>query len=224
MGIAENITSLRKAIPQNVEIIAVSKTRPVTDLLTAYNAGQRAFGENKVQEIIQKQPLMPDDVEWHMIGHLQSNKIKYIISRIHLIHSVDSLKLLVDINREAAKINRIVDCLLQIHIASEESKFGLSFDEASSLLNSDEYKKASHIRIRGLMGMATFTDDEIQVRQEFDQLASFFKVIREKWFTTNTMFSELSMGMSGDYKLAIDAGSTMVRIGTSIFGERNYNL
>lgn len=223
MGIAENITSLRKEIPQNVKIIAVSKTRPVTDLLTTYNAGQRAFGENKVQELIQKQPLMPGDVEWHMIGHLQSNKIKHIVSWIHLIHSVDSLKLLVEINREAVKINRIVDCLLQIHIAREESKFGLSFEEASSLLSSDEYKRASHIRIRGLMGMATFTDDEIQVRKEFDQLASCFTMIREKWFHEDALFSERSMGMSGDYKLAIEAGSTMVRIGTSIFGERNYN-
>jgi PLP dependent protein len=223
MGIAENIVSLRNTIPHNVKIIAVSKTRPVPDLLTAYNAGQRAFGENKVQELIHKQPLMPGDVEWHMIGHLQSNKIKYIVSWIHLIHSVDSLKLLVEINREASKINRIVDCLLQIHIASEESKFGLSFEEASALLNSEEYKRASHIRIRGLMGMATFTDDEIQVRKEFDQLVSCFTMIREKWFHEDALFSELSMGMSGDYKLAIEAGSTMVRIGTSIFGERNYN-
>jgi pyridoxal phosphate enzyme (YggS family) len=223
MGIAENIVSLRNTIPQNVKIIAVSKTMPVPDLLTAYNAGQRAFGENKVQELIQKQPLMPGDVEWHMIGHLQSNKIKYIVSWIHLIHSVDSLKLLVEINREASKINRIVDCLLQIHIASEESKFGLSFEKASALLNSDEFKRASHIRIRGLMGMATFTDDEIRVRKEFDQLVSYFTMIREKWFHDDALFSELSMGMSGDYKLAIDAGSTMVRIGTSIFGERNYN-
>jgi PLP dependent protein len=223
MGIAENLNSFRKEIPQNVKIIAVSKTRPIADLLIAYNAGQRAFGENKVQELIHKQPLLPGDVEWNMIGHLQSNKIKFIVSWIHLIHSVDSLKLLVEINREAVKINRIVDCLLQIHIASEESKFGLSFEEASSLLNSDEYKGMSHIRIRGLMGMATFTDDEIQVRKEFDQLASCFIKIREKWFREDASFSELSMGMSGDYKLAIEAGSTMVRIGTSIFGERNYN-
>jgi pyridoxal phosphate enzyme (YggS family) len=223
MGIADNIVSIRNTIPQNVKIIAVSKTRPVPDLLTAYNAGHRAFGENKVQELIQKQPLMPGDVEWHMIGHLQSNKIKYIVSWIHLIHSVDSLKLLVEINREASKINRIVDCLLQIHIASEESKFGLSFEKASALLNSDEFKRASHIRIRGLMGMATFTDDEIRVRKEFDQLVSYFTMIREKWFHEDALFSELSMGMSGDYKLAIEAGSTMVRIGTSIFGERNYN-
>jgi pyridoxal phosphate enzyme (YggS family) len=223
MGIAETIKELRKVIPQHVKIIAVSKTMPVSSLLEAYNAGQRAFGENKVQELLQKQPLMPADVEWHMIGHLQTNKVKQLVPFINLIHSVDSLKLLGEINREAMKSGRKIDCLLQIHIASEETKFGLSFAEASALLDSPEYNSFNHINLRGLMGMASFTEDAGIVRKEFKELHGFFSELKQNRFSGDDSFSELSMGMSGDYPIAVETGSTMVRIGSLIFGERRYN-
>jgi pyridoxal phosphate enzyme (YggS family) len=223
MSIADNIAELRKAVPQHVKIIAVSKTMPVPLLMEAYNAGQRAFGENKVQELALKQPAMPDDTEWHLIGHLQTNKVKHIVPFVHLIHAVDSLKLLTEIDREAAKINRIVDCLLQMRIASEETKFGLSFPDAEQILGSTQFKELKHIRINGLMGMATFTDNSQQVKEEFLKLAHYFTDIKNKWFPHVVYYKEISMGMSGDYHLAIAAGSTMVRIGSLIFGDRNYN-
>jgi len=223
MSIAENIALLRKEIPAHVKIIAVSKTMPLLVLKEAYNAGQRAFGENKVQELLQKQPLMPADTEWHLIGHLQTNKVRSVIPFVALIHSVDSLKLLAEINKEAIKINRRIDCLLQIRIAAEETKFGLTSESALQIVSSAEYRSFTNIRIRGLMGIATFTDDAGQIRKEFSQLANNFQEIKTGFFPHDDSFRELSMGMSGDYKLGIEAGSTMLRIGTLIFGERNYN-
>jgi hypothetical protein len=221
MGVRENITSLRQEIPKTVQVIAVSKTMPVSLMMDAYHAGQRAFGENKVQELLIKQPQLPSDTEWHLIGHLQSNKVKQIIPFVHLIHSVDSLKLLSEINKEAAKIQRIADCLLQIRIAKEETKFGLTMNDARVLFFSPEFLAMKNIRIRGLMGMATFTDDMSQVKAEFLELAGFFAELKSSLLSNNSQFNELSMGMSGDYSIAIEAGSTMVRIGSMIFGERN---
>jgi PLP dependent protein len=223
MIIADNIKLLRKEIPQNVRIIAVSKTMPAEIIRQAYDAGQRAFGENRVQELYLKQQMLPPDVEWHLIGHLQTNKVKFVVSFIHLIHSVDSLKLLTEINREASKLNRRIDCLLQIRIAREETKTGLPVEKARQLLFSGELSDLQHVRITGLMGLATFTDNTVQIRQEFQQLAAFFKEVKATWFPDEPSFREMSMGMSGDYKLAIEAGSTMVRIGSLIFGERNLN-
>jgi pyridoxal phosphate enzyme (YggS family) len=205
MSIAKNIALLRNEIPGHIKIVAVSKTMPSTLVKNAYDAGLRAFGENRVQELTEKHQALP--------------KVPFV----HLIHSVDSLKLLSEINLEAEKINRSVDCLLQIRIASEETKFGMTFADAGELLNSPEFKQFNSVRLTGLMGMATFTDDTGQVKDEFLQLSSYFKEIKATWFPDNASFKELSMGMSGDYKLAIEAGSTMVRIGSLIFGERNYN-
>ncbi len=223
MGIADNIALLRKEIPQHVKIVAVSKTMQASAVKEAYDAGHRAFGENRVQEMTDKQQLLPSDVEWHLIGHLQTNKVKYIVPFVHLIHSVDSLKLLAEINREAARVGRKIDCLLQMRIAREETKFGLQYTEAVQLLNSEEFKDFQHVRLTGLMGMATFTGNNSQIRDEFLQLGRFFKEFQNRWFLHVDSFRELSMGMSGDYKLAIEAGSTMVRIGSLIFGERNFN-
>ncbi len=223
MGVKENITILRKEIPETVKIVAVSKTMPVSLMMEAYNAGQRAFGENKVQEILSKVPQMPEDTEWHLIGHLQTNKVKSIIPVVHLIHSVDSLKLLAEINKESAKLNRVTNCLLQIRIAREETKFGLSRDEAKTLLASGQYREMKNVRIKGLMGMATFTEDECQIKSEFLDLFNFFNALKIALFKNDPAFSERSMGMSGDYKIALETGSTMVRIGSIIFGERNYN-
>jgi PLP dependent protein len=222
MGIAENLIRLHKEIPSEVKIIAVSKTMPVSAIKEAYDTGQRDFGENKVQEMVDKQRQLPDDIAWHMIGHLQTNKVKQIIPFVHLIHSVDSLKLLSVINSEAAKAGRTVNCLLQIFIASEETKFGLSHDEAKILLSSAEYLTFRNIRITGLMGMATYTDNRERIRREFIHLASGFSELRAAYFPQDQAFRELSMGMSGDYPIAVEAGSTMVRIGSIIFGERNY--
>jgi PLP dependent protein len=223
MGIAENLTRLHKEIPSDVKIIAVSKTKPVSAIQEAYDTGHRDFGENKAQEMAEKYKQLPRDIAWHMIGHLQSNKVKLIIPFVHLIHSVDSLKLLSVINSEAARAGRTVNCLLQIYIASEETKFGLSHDEAKILLSSGEYHAFRNIRVAGLMGMATFTEDRDQVRREFLQLAASFLDLRSAFFPHDPAFSELSMGMSGDYPVAVEAGSTMVRIGSLIFGERNYS-
>jgi pyridoxal phosphate enzyme (YggS family) len=223
MAIADNITNLRNEISRNVKIIAVSKTMPVELINEAYQAGQRVFGENKVQELVQKQPLLPSDIEWHLIGHLQTNKVKNVVPFVKMIHSVDSLKLLSQINTEAGKIDRTIDCLLQLRIAKEETKFGMSFDEAKELLNSDEFRNLSHVSINGLMGIATFTDDANLIKYEFAQLMEYFREIKKSWFSDAEAFKEISMGMSGDYKLAIEAGSTIVRIGSLIFGERNYN-
>ncbi|HJZ41342.1 MAG TPA: YggS family pyridoxal phosphate-dependent enzyme [Bacteroidales bacterium] len=223
MVIEENITRLRAEIPGHIKIVAVSKTMPAEIIQEAYNAGHRAFGENKVQELTEKHPVLPADIEWHMIGHLQTNKVKYIVPFISLIHSIDSLKLLFEINKEAGKLNRRIDCLLQIRIAGEETKFGMSMADAVALLDSDEFKNLGSIRITGLMGMATFTDDRIRVRNEFSRLAACFKELKSKFFLHEPSFAELSMGMSGDYDIAIETGATILRIGSLIFGERKKN-
>lgn len=223
MGIAENLSRLRKEIPGRVRIVAVSKTMPVSAILEAYHEGQRAFGENKVQELVEKQKQLPADFEWHMIGHLQTNKVKLIVPFIHLIHSVDSLKLLSVINAEAGRINRRIDCLLEMRIAREETKFGMTGEDIEQLMTSKECRSFRHIRITGLMGMATFTTNMNQVKHEFLQLAAYYSACKSKWFQDDPAFREISMGMSGDYQTALEAGSTMVRIGNLIFGERKYN-
>lgn len=215
-----NLDKIRQTIPSDVTLIAVSKTKPVSDLMEAYKAGQRHFGENKVQEMCDKQAVMPTDIHWHLIGHLQSNKVKYIAPFVHLIHSVDSLKLLAEINKEAQKNNRIIDCLLQLYIASEETKFGLSFEEVRDLLSDEAYHQMMNVRIVGVMGMASFVDDHEQIREEFQSLYNYFLVLKSHFFKFNPDFKEISMGMSCDYQLAIEEGSTMVRVGSSIFGGR----
>ncbi len=222
MSIQSNIQEIKKSLPKHVTLVAVSKTHPVETVMEAYSAGHRIFGENKVQELVSKYEVMPKDIEWHLIGHLQSNKVKYIASFVSLIHSVDGLKLLEVIDKEAQKHNRVIDCLLQIHIASEETKFGLSADELEELLSSNDFKEMKNIRVVGLMGMATFTDNMEQVRMEFKFLGSLFKSVKAKYFADKSWFKELSMGMSSDYAVAIEEGSTMVRIGSNIFGHRNY--
>ncbi|WP_454802502.1 YggS family pyridoxal phosphate-dependent enzyme [Mucilaginibacter phyllosphaerae] len=221
MSIADNIKSLKKEIGEiNVALLAVSKTKPVADLQEAYDAGQRLFGENTVQEMVEKQELLPKDIEWHLIGHLQTNKVKYIVPFISIIQSVDSLKLLQEINKHAEKNKRIVDCLLQIYIADEETKFGLGFDEAIELLRSEEYTAFKNIRIRGLMGIATNTDSEKQIKDEYYELKTFFDGIKTSFFRKEESFDTLSMGMSADYKIAIEQGSNMIRLGSTIFGGR----
>jgi len=219
MTIAENLKKFNSELPKNVTLVAVSKTKPVSDLMEAYNAGQRVFGENKIQEMEAKWQEMPKDVQWHMIGHVQRNKVKYMAPFVSLIHAVDSLKLLKEINKEAKKNERIIECLLQIKIAEEDSKFGMDQGDAASLLASEDFKKFQNIKVIGLMGMATFTDDEKQVSEEFQTL----KKIYDQFKAQNSEFRILSMGMSGDYKIAIANGSNMIRVGSAIFGERNYN-
>lgn len=218
MSIAENLKKIAASIPKQVSLVAVSKTKPNKDVLDAYNAGQRVFGENKVQEMTSKWQELPKDIEWHMIGHLQRNKVKYMAEYVSLIHGVDSFRLLKEINKQGAKHNRCIHCLLQIHIATEDTKFGLDQKELDDIINSDEFKAMEHIKIKGLMGMATFTGDENQIRKEFESLKQLFDTLKKTLPTIDT----LSMGMSGDYKIAIEEGSTMVRIGSSIFGARNY--
>jgi pyridoxal phosphate enzyme (YggS family) len=223
MSIAAKLSSLKKELePIKVKLIAVSKTKPNSDILEAYAAGQRIFGENHVQELVKKYEELPKDIEWHLIGHLQTNKVKYIAPFVSLIHGVDSLKLLIEVNKQALKNNRIIDCLLQIYIADEESKFGLDFAEAVELLRSDELKELKNIRIKGLMGIATNTENIKKIAEEFYELRTLFKGIKTSFFRNNDYFTELSMGMSSDYKIAIEQGSTMVRLGSTIFGERNY--
>ena len=224
MSVAENIERIIAGLPGHVRLVAVSKTKPVELLNEAYSIGQRAFGENKVQEMARKHEELPKDIEWHFIGHLQTNKVKYIASFVHLIHGVDSFKLLKTIDAEAKKVNRIIPCLLQFYIAEEETKFGFSMEEAMEMLNSAEFKALSNVKISGVMGMATFTDDENQIRNEFAKLKSVFGSLQSGFFTNNPEFKEISMGMSGDYQLAIEQGSTMIRIGSTIFGEREYAL
>jgi pyridoxal phosphate enzyme (YggS family) len=218
--IAENYKKTKARIPTKTKLVAVSKTKPVEAIREVYACGQRDFGESKAQELLPKYEELPKDIKWHMIGHLQSNKVKYIAPYISLIHSVDSLKLLNTINKEARKNNRIIDCLLQMHIAEEETKFGLSYNEVAELLTSDAYSKMKNVRITGLMCMATFTDDTQQIRREFKQLTSHFDSIKETFFKNDDTFCEKSMGMSDDYPLAIEEGSTMVRVGSIIFGNR----
>ncbi len=217
-AITQNLLQIKNNLPEHVTLVAVSKTKPVPDLMEAYEAGQRIFGENKIQEMADKHEQMPKDIQWHMIGHVQSNKVKFMAPFVNLIHGVDSLKLLQEINKQALKNNRIIDCLLQIYIAEEESKFGLDENELNELLSSAEFKEMKNIRILGLMGMATFTEDQNQIKKEFTHLKSIFDSIKEKEEMQN--ISTISMGMSGDYQLAIECGSTMVRIGSSIFGGR----
>lgn len=216
--ISEKILLYRDILPKDVTLVAVSKTKPVTDLLEAYDAGQRIFGENKIQEMISKYEVMPKDIEWHMIGHVQRNKVKYMAPFVSLIHAVDSLKLLKEIDKQAAKNNRSISCLIQIKIAEEDSKFGLSIDDATALFTSEIVQELNHVKIVGLMGMATFTDNETQIISEFIKLKKYYLSLQKD----HPNIQELSIGMSGDYKLAIAQGSTMVRIGSSIFGARNY--
>ena len=221
MSIADNIKSLKKETEANkVILLAVSKTKPASELQEAYDAGQRLFGENQVQELVEKYEQLPKDIEWHLIGHLQSNKVKYIAPFVSMIQSVDSIKLLQEINKHALKANRVIDCLLQIYIADEETKFGLGFDEAIELLRSDEFGTFKNIRIRGLMGIATNTDNEKQIKDEYYELKTFFDGIKQSYFRKDDSFSILSMGMSSDYKVAIEQGSNMIRVGSTIFGER----
>ena len=215
--IPQNLARIKATIPSNVCLVAVSKTKPVSDLQEAYDAGQRHFGENKVQELCDKYELLPSDICWHLIGHLQTNKVKYIASFVHLIHSVDSLKLLSEINKQAQKCNRIIDVLLQFHIAQEETKFGLDIAEARELLSSDEYINLKNIHVVGVMGMASFTDDNSIVHAEFASLKGIFQELKNSFFKEDASFKEISMGMSGDYELAIEEGSTIVRVGSSIF-------
>ncbi|AWI25971.1 YggS family pyridoxal phosphate-dependent enzyme [Flavobacterium pallidum] len=219
MSIADNLSSIKAGLPSKVTLVAVSKTKPVSELMEAYEAGQRLFGENKIQEMAEKHDAMPKDIEWHMIGHVQTNKVKYMASFVNLVHGVDSFKLLEEINKQAKKNNRVIDCLLQVHIAEEETKFGLDEPELETLLASESLKSLQNICIKGLMGMATFTENESQIRKEFSFLKSLFDKY-SKFQILNSKFSILSMGMSGDYKTAIECGSTMVRIGSSIFGGR----
>lgn len=221
-SVLHNYNTIVSALPVGVKLVAISKTKPDVDILQVYNAGHRIFGENKVQELIAKAPRLPSDIEWHMVGHLQTNKVKYIAPFISMIQSVDSLKLLEVINKEGAKCNRVIDCLLQIHVAEEETKFGLSEVEASELLSDSEIHNYKNVKICGLMGMATFTDDTIQVRREFHGLAELFKKQKEAFFKEKDYFREISMGMSDDYKLALEEGATIIRIGSLIFGERNF--
>jgi hypothetical protein len=223
MDIASNLTALKKQIPAHITIVAVSKTKPENDIMQAYNSGHKIFGENKVQELTSKHESLPRDIEWHMIGHLQRNKVKYIAPFVNLIQSVDSLRLLTEINKQALKNNRVIDCLLQVHIAKEETKFGFTEEEILDMLSGDTFKNLRNISIKGLMGMATFTDDKQLVRSEFRELNRVFTLLKKDYFLDNPAFKEISMGMSDDYMLAIEEGSTIVRIGTSIFGRRNYD-
>jgi pyridoxal phosphate enzyme (YggS family) len=216
------IVSFLHSLPQGIKLVAVSKTKPVEDILKVYNTGHKIFGENRVQELAAKYEQLPRDIEWHLIGHLQSNKVKYIAKFVHLIHSVDSLKLLVTINQEAIKSERIIDVLFQIYIAREETKFGLDKNELIEILVSSEFKNLKNINVRGLMGIASFTEDVDQVRFEFRQLKEIFDTCKHDYFAEDSNFSELSMGMSGDYKIAIDEGATIIRVGSLLFGERNY--
>lgn len=218
--IAQQLKKITAELPSTVQLIAVSKTKPNEDLLVAYDANQRHFGENKVQELCEKYQSLPKDIHWHLIGHLQTNKVKYIAEFIHLIHAVDSLKLLQEINKQAQKHKRIIRCLLQFHIAKEETKFGLNYTEAVEMLSSLAYQSLAHIEIVGVMGMASFVEDEQQITAEFKELKQTFTTLKEHFFVDKPSFCEISMGMSGDYALAIQNGSTMIRIGSTIFGGR----
>ena len=221
MSITDNIKRLKNEIEAtNVKLIAVSKTKPIEDIQEAYDAGQRIFGENQVQELVEKAEILPKDIQWHLIGHLQTNRVKYIAPFISLIHGVDSLKLLKEINKQAEKNQRIIDCLLQIYIADEDTKFGLDFDEAVELLRDEEYLELKNIRVVGLMGIASNTSNEKQIKEEFYELKTLFDGIKLSFFRKEESFKELSMGMSSDYSIAIEEGSTMVRIGSDIFGKR----
>ncbi len=220
MMVRENLQKILQELPPKVQLIAVSKTKPLEDIIEAYEAGQKVFGENKVQEMVDKHESLPKDIQWHMIGHLQTNKVKYIAPFVSLIHSVDSEKLLMEIEKQGKKIKRKISCLLQIHIAQEEHKFGFSINELSALLESDTFKSFEYIQINGVMGMASYVENEIQIRQEFRSLKNDFDQLKSRYFLKDANFKEISMGMSGDYSIAIEEGSTMIRIGGSIFGSR----
>lgn len=222
MSIPQNLNHIKSQLPEHVTLVAVSKTKPVEDVMEAYDAGQRIFGENKIQEMADKHEQMPTDIEWHMIGHVQRNKVKYMAGFVSLIHGVDSLKLLQEINKQALKHGRLINCLLQIKIAEEASKFGITPENAKNVLSSEDFKTLKNIAITGLMGMATFTDDQKQVEREFNTLKTTFEDLKS-FQGENCNLQTVSMGMSGDFKLAIDCGSTMIRVGSSIFGARNYN-
>ncbi len=219
--IAENIQELLKRIPSHVRLVAVSKTKSNEDILEAYGAGHMIFGENKVQELTQKAEELPKDIQWHFIGHLQRNKVKYIAPFLSMVHAVDSLKLLKEINKQAAKNNRVIYCLLQFHIASEDTKFGLAIEEAKTLLSSPVFQSLQNIKIAGVMGMATYTEEISQIKKEFSKLKKYFDDLKQDYFAHQDYFKEISMGMSGDYQIAIEEGSTMIRIGSAIFGARN---
>ncbi|MDY0199858.1 MAG: YggS family pyridoxal phosphate-dependent enzyme [Tenuifilaceae bacterium] len=223
MSIAENLNSIKADIPANAKLVAISKTHAPEVVMQAYDAGQRNFGENKVQELITKYEALPKDIQWHLVGHLQRNKVKYIAPFVSLIQSVDSAKLLKEIDKNAQKNSRIIDCLLQVYIADEDTKFGLSNEEVIEILESDAYANMENIRVVGLMGMATFTDNTEQVRMEFRKLNEFFDQVKQKYFADSSNFNTLSMGMSSDYKIAIEEGATLIRVGSSIFGGRIYD-
>lgn len=218
--IARNIIALREEIPANVRIVAVSKLKSADDILKAYNAGQKIFGENRVQELVRKYNSLPRDIEWHFIGHLQSNKVRQIASFVNMIHSVDTFRLLKVIDQEAARADRVIDCLLQFYIATEETKYGFSLSEVLEMLESEDFQKLKNIRICGVMGMASFIDDDDQIRREFMYLSECFRRLKDEFFSGDDAFKELSMGMSGDYKIALEEGSTIVRLGSTIFGSR----
>lgn len=222
MDIQATIKEIRNQLPEQVRLVAVSKFHPIQAIEEAYAAGQRIFGESKVQEMEEKHAALPSDIEWHFIGHLQTNKVKYIAPYISMIHAVDSYKLLAEINKQAAKHNRVIPCLLEIHIAQEDSKFGFTFQACRDMLEQGEWQSLSHVAICGVMGMATNTDSKTEVYREFESLHHFFEEIKETYFRNVTSFKEISMGMSHDYPLAVRAGSTLVRVGSKIFGERNY--
>ena len=219
MSISSNLNNIKSQLPEQVTLVAVSKTKPISDLMEAYQAGQRIFGENKIQEMVEKHEQMPKDIQWHMIGHVQRNKVKYMATFVSLIHGVENFKTLKEINKQAKKHNRIIDCLLQIKIALEDSKFGMSASDASEIFQSNEFSELKNINVIGVMGMATFTENQEQIKKEFIQLKSSFIHLK----SLHPELEIISMGMSGDYQLAIACGSTMVRVGSSIFGERNYN-
>jgi pyridoxal phosphate enzyme (YggS family) len=219
--IANKLKAIHTTLLEGVTLVAVSKTKPNEAILEAYEVGQRVFGENKVQELVAKFEDLPKDIEWHMIGHLQTNKVKYIAPFIHLIHSIDSIKLLKEVNKEAKKNNRTIKCLLQFHIAQETTKFGFSLEEVKDFLSSDEFIELNNIELCGVMGMATFSDDKELVREEFQLLHNIFHILKSHYFKFNPTFKEISMGMSDDYQLAMEEGSTMVRIGSTLFGGRN---
>lgn len=223
MTITQNLDQLNKQLPDHVTLVAVSKTKPQEAILEAYQAGQRIFGENKVQEMTEKHEALPKDIQWHMIGHLQRNKVKYMASFVDLIHGVDSFRLLKEINKQAKANDRVISCLLQIFIAEEDTKFGLNETELYEILESDEFKSLQNIKIKGLMGMATFTDDQDKVKREFTHLKQTFDVVKQKYTTLEQLDLQiLSMGMSNDFEIAVACGSTMVRIGSTLFGNRNY--
>jgi len=221
MSIKQNLQNIKSQLPQHVTLVAVSKTKPNSDIMEAYDTGHRVFGENKIQEMVEKYEQLPKDIEWHMIGHLQRNKVKYMAHFVSLIHGVDSIKLLEEINKQAMKHNRIIECLLQIKIAKEDSKFGMTESEATDIIQSKELSELKHVKIKGVMGMATFTDDKNIIKKEFLYLKKIFETLK-KYNAQNNEMEKISMGMSEDYQLAIECGSNMIRVGSNIFGSRNY--